>query len=45
VLGLLMVCAAPLLLAPTFTDVGHVTAAVLGLAPALLVARAGRTLR
>jgi hypothetical protein len=44
VLGLLAVCAAPLLLSPTFTDVGHVVAALLGLALAALVTRAARRL-
>jgi hypothetical protein len=39
VLGLLAVCAGPLLLSPTFTDVGHVVAALLGLALTVPVAR------
>jgi hypothetical protein len=36
VLGLLAICAAPLLVSPTFTDVGHVVAALIGLALSLI---------
>jgi hypothetical protein len=40
VLGLLAVAAGPLLVRGTFTDLGHTTAVLLGLALAVLVSRA-----